>query len=513
MRAKDLYKSNVEYHDSLNPSVWETEDQLYTPVRYKLLEIAREFMEYLDVPNFKLVDVVLRGSLTNYNYTSYSDFDLHLITDFGTVDCKDLSREFYDAKKRLWNDAHDIYVKGYEVELYVEDIKDTNKSLAAYSVLDNKWLEAPVYDPPQVDKDQVNRKAKEMINQIVLSLENKDVDELVRLKEKIWDMRQSGLEKGGEYSVENLVFKILRNQQYIRRLMDAIHLAQDEELSLAERKRKQRRKTRLVYGYPWGVYGDNTDGSDSGGGDGGGLEEGWKSNALVAALATALAMPAQAEPTTDLTPAAQALGIWRQVNKMKGYDSNAAKAEAQQELMNILRAIQGHPNQSKIYPIVKDMIKTAPGDQEQTLPPLTDPQNTNEAFVRKMLMAEQGSWTVEEGADFQVLKSSIFDKTMSNKQNVAKRLEEFIRFKQANPTQQFGSSDTQFIGRGPLAQAVPKLRHAHLNIDISVFYTIEGRNPTVLKIYGVFSHSESGTGNSPNIKKQKNLAGVLGRQL
>lgn len=516
MRAKDLYKSNIKYNKHLSSLVWDDKQQLQMPVRFKLLEIAKKFMEYLDVPDFKLIDVVLRGSLTNYNYTAYSDFDLHLITDFGTINCEDLAREFYDAKKRLWNDAHDIYVNGYEVELYVEDINDTNKSLAAYSVLDNDWLTQPVYNPPEVDKDQVNRKAHELIKQIAISLESNDLDELVRLKDKIKDMRQSGLESGGEYSVENLVFKILRNQGYIGRVMDAVNRAQDQELSLAERKRAKRKKARLVYGWPWGgVEHTHADaGSDAGGGDGGGLEEGWKTNALVTALTAALAMPAHSEPNPDLAPAAQALGIWRMVNKMKGYDSNAAKAEAQQELMNILRAMQGHPNQSKIYPIVKDMIKTAPGEEEpEQLPPLTDPENT---VKEQLLAAEQGAWTlVESNETVEFVKSSIFNDTVAAKVKQAPqlntKLQEFMKFKLQDPTQSWGSKDKPFGGKGPIHQAMPKLRYTHLTHDIILFYTMEGRDPVTIKLYGIFSHDDIGIGQPMNIKKQKSTMQKLVR--
>ena len=86
MRARDLTKGSIAYHDTLNQDVW-SDSELRVDVRYKLLEIAKRFVEYLDVPNFKLVDVILRGSLTNYNYTQYSDFDLHIVTNYAALDC------------------------------------------------------------------------------------------------------------------------------------------------------------------------------------------------------------------------------------------------------------------------------------------------------------------------------------------------------------------------------------------------------------------------------------------
>ena len=79
MRAKDLVKANIAYHHTLNQDVWDG-DELRVDVRYKLLEIAKRFIEYLEIPNFKLVDVILRGSLVNYNYTPVSYTHLTLPT-------------------------------------------------------------------------------------------------------------------------------------------------------------------------------------------------------------------------------------------------------------------------------------------------------------------------------------------------------------------------------------------------------------------------------------------------
>ena len=132
-------------------------------------------------------------------------------------------------------------------------------------------------------------------------------------------------------------------------------------------------------------------------------------------------------------------------------------------------------------------------------------------FVSAILSAEQGSWTITESShNVEVRASDMLGKTLADKPaDIEERLREFIKFKQANPTAAWGKSDTPFISTGPLGTAIPKLRHAHLNRDISVFYTIEGRDPTVLKIYGVFRHKESGTSDASNIKIQKQLASKL----
>lgn len=132
-------------------------------------------------------------------------------------------------------------------------------------------------------------------------------------------------------------------------------------------------------------------------------------------------------------------------------------------------------------------------------------------LAKILLACERGPWTAMESAGaVEVRASGMLASTLQDKPaDIESRLREFISYKQANPTAAWGKSDTPFVSSGPLGQAIPKLRHAHLNRDVSVFYTIEGRDPTVLKIYGVFRHKESGTSTSSNIKIQKQLASQL----
>jgi len=141
-------------------------------------------------------------------------------------------------------------------------------------------------------------------------------------------------------------------------------------------------------------------------------------------------------------------------------------------------------------------------------------------FESLILQAHQGPWTetlteatVSTSIKFQAcdLFNRTFAEKTKNYPGLSDKFKEFTQAKTANPGQPFGGSDTPFINAGPLARAIPKLRHAHLTRDLSVFYTIEGKNPTVVQLYGIFSHQESGTGTPGNINKQKNLAKQLTR--
>jgi hypothetical protein len=98
------------------------------------------------------------------------------------------------------------------------------------------------------------------------------------------------------------------------------------------------------------------------------VTEGVKSNAVVAALVAALSSPAQANEPAEPGTVAKAIGIMNMINNLKHYNQASLEGEARQELNNILRTIGGHPNQSKLYPIIKKAIEEPKTDE---LPPLT----------------------------------------------------------------------------------------------------------------------------------------------
>ena len=225
-------KHNIQYNSELAAEAWNGAN-LRKEVRYKLLQAAKMFIEYLEIPNFKVIDIVLTGSMANFNYTKFSDFDVHVVTRYSDLECDDLAEAFYQAKKKIWNDDHDVIVRGHEVELYVENVDEPPVSGGIYSLLDDTWLQKPNYSPPEIDDAAVNAKVEDLIKRISATISGADdANDIRRLLDKIRRMRRSGLDQGGEYSVENLAFKILRNLGYLEQLSNAIKDQQDQALSL-----------------------------------------------------------------------------------------------------------------------------------------------------------------------------------------------------------------------------------------------------------------------------------------
>ena len=232
MRAEDFVKNNVAYNRELSPVAWSGEE-LKLPVRVALLKAAKFFTDYLDIPNFRVIDVVLTGSMANYNYTRYSDFDLHVVTSYADLECDDLAEAFYRAKKSVWNDKHDITIGGHDVELYVEDVEQPPVSAGVYSLLQDRWLKKPDYNPPTVDDRVVNLKVADLTKQIDVAVDRADdPEDIYRITDKLRKMRRTGLDTTGEFGVENLTFKVLRNLGYLDKLDQEYRRQQDQDISI-----------------------------------------------------------------------------------------------------------------------------------------------------------------------------------------------------------------------------------------------------------------------------------------
>lgn len=219
------------FHDTLNKKLWNNKE-IRPEVAKKLKEIAAAFIEFLEVPKKAIEDIVLTGSCASYNYTPQSDIDLHLLVDFEKVhkDCP-IVGNYLISKKSEFNNNHDIFIYGIPVEVYAEAIDNENVHNGLYSLKSGKWIDEPQKLKPLDNDVAVSAKYKELSAAIK---EVADKEEAQQLIEKIKRMRKSGLASEGEFSVENLVFKKLRNEGLIGKLMDIKKEGIDKELSLEE---------------------------------------------------------------------------------------------------------------------------------------------------------------------------------------------------------------------------------------------------------------------------------------
>lgn len=223
-----MYKT--EFHSELNPKLWDN-DKLKPEVEKKLKEIAGAFIKFLEIPEAAIVDEVITGSSASYNYTQYSDIDLHIIVDPEKVheDCP-LVQDYLLSKKSEFNQKHDIYIYGIPVEVYAEVLGQGTVHNGLYS-LEKGWIDYPKKVKPSINDMAVKAKYEEYVE---AAKEIKEGDLAEKLLDKIKTMRKAGLAEGGEFSVENIVFKKLRDNGVIEKLMKVKKEDFDKKLSLEE---------------------------------------------------------------------------------------------------------------------------------------------------------------------------------------------------------------------------------------------------------------------------------------
>ena len=224
MQIQELSIDPNPHHHELNPIIWD-DNKMRTDVRFKLLRIARNFIDFLEVPNLKLKDVTLSGSSAGYNYSEYSDIDLHLVVN---------SNELFTAEKIQYNNTYDLKIRGIPVELYVQPAGQIHHSAGIYSVLDNKWITEPKHEEPTVPVKDIKAKARNYAGQINSAIRSGDLAKCKEAMEDLKRLRKAGLEANGEQSVENLAFKLLRARGQIEKLRKYIDKLTSAELSLEE---------------------------------------------------------------------------------------------------------------------------------------------------------------------------------------------------------------------------------------------------------------------------------------
>ena len=218
------------YNSILNPEIWDG-DVLKPEVLEKLRTIADAFYKDTEL-SAPIEDILFIGSTAGYNWTPTSDMDLHIITDFSKIDPnKELVKKLVDAYKNKWNEQHDVHIGEHQVEVYIQDVGETNRSQAVYSVMNNAWVKKPSYENIQIDKDAVKTKYKEYTQSIDAVIKDHDLPKMKELITRLYNMREAGLSTGGEYSTENLVFKLLRATGYVSKLRSSINSEVDNNLN------------------------------------------------------------------------------------------------------------------------------------------------------------------------------------------------------------------------------------------------------------------------------------------
>ena len=240
------------YNKTLDPNIWNEGKILKPEVKESLLKIAEDFYSSTELKG-DIYNILFLGSSANYNHTPNSDLDLHIVIDITEQNIpKEHSRKFMDGLASKWNTDHDIKVKNHPVEVYLQDISEPNATAelarpgaAIYSIFDDKWLVEPNPQNITIDADKIRKKYQELKSRIDLLIQTEDIEKLKTLMTSIRNYRNAGMMTGGEFSVENFVFKALRHSGALEKLKTAVTDIYDRKVSLPEEgNRPSYKKTR-----------------------------------------------------------------------------------------------------------------------------------------------------------------------------------------------------------------------------------------------------------------------------
>jgi hypothetical protein len=226
--------TEYETQKTLNPLLWDG-DVLHPKLRVGFMKIAKVFYNFLEV-NVPILDVILIGSNANYNWTSYSDIDLHVVINYAEIDDNMLLvKNYMHAKKSIWNSHYPLTYRGTNIELYAQDLNQLEPlSAGSYSVMRGEWITNPSAKIVTIDDALILQKAEPFQYEIdqLSELDPNLSDVIQRLKLRLRKFRQSGLESDGEYSIENMAYKYLRNHGYLNKLTQLHQQATMNKLSI-----------------------------------------------------------------------------------------------------------------------------------------------------------------------------------------------------------------------------------------------------------------------------------------
>lgn len=225
------YARPVEYNTTLNPALWDNR-RLKGDVRGALLRMAEDFVEFVGVP-FDIQDIIITGGNVNYNYTTHSDIDLHIVADFSTVTCDREVAELFDAKRLLYKRQYDLNVHGVPVELYIEDHRLPAVSAGSFSVMNDQWLNRPSENLPKYDEQELEHWLTIWHRILASAAKTGDLQTCRNAVKLLRRYRKMGLKShAGEFSIPNLVYKSLRNDDVIRSITILIDRLHDQQLSI-----------------------------------------------------------------------------------------------------------------------------------------------------------------------------------------------------------------------------------------------------------------------------------------
>lgn len=230
-----ILQDSFEIHNTLNPKIWGRDNRLLPEVEEKIKETVDLFVTSVDLP-LRIVDVHIVGSNASYNYTQFSDLDVHIVVNYSKMDApQQLVEILMNALRAQFNSKHDITIRGIKLELFVEDVRSGVQSNGIYSVFTKRWIKFPkkLVNVPEID---VSEDLEKWIQKIDRVIDREDKDEVASTIDKLYLIRKNSIAKDGEYGYGNQLFKEIRSSGKLQELKDLLSKLESDYLSLENYK-------------------------------------------------------------------------------------------------------------------------------------------------------------------------------------------------------------------------------------------------------------------------------------
>jgi hypothetical protein len=214
----------LQVSTTLYPPLW-SKDKLSPAAKSQLIRIAEWALTDLNIPNAKMEDATISGSIANFNYSSFSDVDLHIFINIDHVENPRMVEAYMRTYSTVWNAEHEITLFGLPVNIFVKNAHGTELSAGIYSVMKSQWIRKPKPMKLEVTREEVLAVTLPYADKIETALDNYEKNpgaapcaSYSGLRTDLRKFRKKHLEKDGELGVGNLAYKVLRRAGLINRL-------------------------------------------------------------------------------------------------------------------------------------------------------------------------------------------------------------------------------------------------------------------------------------------------------
>lgn len=214
----------------LNEKIWKNK-KLIPEIKEKLMIVARKLVSELEI-DVNVKHLLFTGSIASFVWRASSDIDLHLIVD-PVGDYDDLADQYFAIFSKAFNDYHNIFIKGYRLEVNIKREEKILDDKGVYDILTDEWIQYPSIPSRELTQDEeikdLTLNYQDRIDALINGVST--LEEIDDLRKEIKAMRTNGLAEDGEYSTGNLTFKELRHSGYLEKLYDFKRMKEDEFLS------------------------------------------------------------------------------------------------------------------------------------------------------------------------------------------------------------------------------------------------------------------------------------------